>query len=105
MRPESISARMVLSLRTTGAQSIDALARKGLKDRGEVSDYQAQMEMAGHNGHQLKRIVLPSGKTIEVVYFDHVDAPQSAAPTPETAQPQRTDRELHVCDRCESDLV
>jgi RNase P subunit RPR2 len=67
-----------------------------------VSDYRAQMAMAGHNGHQLKRIVLPSGKTIEVVYFDQVDRP---AATNEIAQPQRTERELHVCEHCESDLV
>src|SRR5215213_2048153 len=101
MRPESISARMVLSLRTTRAQSIDALARKGLKDRGEVSDYPAQMAMQGHDGHQLKRIVLPSGKTIEVVYFDQVDRPGGS----ESAQPQRTERDLHLCEKCESDLV
>jgi hypothetical protein len=72
-----------------------------------VTDYPAQMAMAGHNGHQLKRIVLPSGKTIEVVYFDQVDRaePDAAAATPETVQPQRTERELHLCPDCESDLV
>ena len=56
--------------------------------------------MAGHNGHQLKRIVLPSGKTIEVVYFDQVDRP-AASPT----APEREERELHVCEHCDSDLV
>lgn len=58
------------------------------------------MAMQGHRGHQLKRIVLPSGKTIEVVYFDQVDRP-AASPT----APQHTERELHVCEQCESDLV
>src|SRR3954467_9134879 len=102
IRPASISARIVLSLRTTGAESIAVQSRKGLKEAREVSDYRAQMAMAGHNGHQLKRIVLPSGKTIEVVYFDQVDRP---AATNEIAQSQRTERELHVCEHCESDLV
>ena len=79
---------------------------KMLKDRGGVSDYRAQMAMAGHNGHQLKRIVLPSGKTIEVVYFDQVDRSSDDEVAPATTvQPQRTERELHLCERCESDLV
>ena len=56
--------------------------------------------MQGHSGHQLKRIVLPSGKTIEVVYFDQVDRP-AVSPT----APEREERELHVCEQCESDLV
>jgi hypothetical protein len=82
------------------------MARKALKDRWEASDYPEQMAMAGHNGHQLKRIVLPSGKTIEVVYFDQVDRDEHAAAAPsETTQPQRTERDLHLCEKCESDLV
>jgi hypothetical protein len=62
------------------------------------------MAMEAHRGHQLKRIVLPSGKTIEVVYFDQVDAagPETLR---EEAKTKRTERELHVCERCESDLV
>ena len=60
------------------------------------------MAMEAHRGHQLKRIVLPSGKTIEVVYFDQVDRPEGAA---QETQPQREERQLHLCDRCESDLV
>ncbi len=35
------------------------------------------MAVSGHGDHQLKRIVLPSGKTIEVVYFGH---PAAAPP-------------------------
>ncbi len=53
------------------------------------------MEMAasGNNhGHELKRIVLPSGKTIEVVLF-------GAAPAVDA------DRDLHVCRSCPSELV
>jgi hypothetical protein len=61
--------------------------------------------MQGNNGHQLKRIVLPSGKTIEVVYFDQVD--RDAAPTARNVDSQRkqAERELHICPECSSDLV
>jgi hypothetical protein len=74
------------------------------------------MEMdQGHPDHQLKRIVLPSGKTIEVVYFEHPAAappalesaapsvaPSAAAPT---ADPRVGKRDLHVCVDCDSNLV
>jgi hypothetical protein len=59
------------------------------------------MAMQDHSGHQLKRIVLPSGKTIEVVYFDQVG--RTAAET--APAPQREERELHLCEGCSSDLV
>jgi hypothetical protein len=60
--------------------------------------------------HQLKRIVLPSGKTIEVVYFDSltVDATQldPAAPQATQADTQKTvERDLHRCPDCTSGLV
>ncbi|MEA2440287.1 MAG: hypothetical protein QOH76_1711 [Thermoleophilaceae bacterium] len=65
----------------------------------------------GHPDHQLKRIVLPSGKTIEVVYFEHPAAappaderaPELAAPA---AEPSTTEeRVLHICPDCDSNLV
>jgi hypothetical protein len=66
----------------------------------------------GHPDHQLKRIVLPSGKTIEVVYFEHpAAAPPAPAPdvssAPEAApvEAPAADRLLHVCPDCESTLV
>jgi hypothetical protein len=81
-------------------------AKKGLKDCGWVSDYTDQMAMEAHRGHQLKRIVLPSGKTIEVVYFDQVEhAEDNVDAAQARTQEQRTERELHVCPECESDLV
>jgi len=43
------------------------------------------------NTHAVRRIVLPSGRTVEVIRFND-------APGVET-------RELHVCPTCESDLV
>jgi hypothetical protein len=71
----------------------------------------------GHPDHQLKRIVLPSGKTIEVVYFEHpaaappadepAGAPEALAPAPAPAPAEKpsTERLLHVCPDCDSSLV
>ena len=55
--------------------------------------------------HQMKRIVLPSGKTIEVVYFDNstFEAPRHAPGKP--AAPREGERQLHVCVNCDSQLV
>lgn len=59
------------------------------------------------HSHYVRRVVLPSGKTIEVVYFEDVsDAPQAAAqqpPAPTTPADDRAD--LHVCGTCGSHLV
>ena len=66
--------------------------------------------MANRNGdHQLKRIVLPSGKTIEVVYFESLSAEAAAAgaakEAPQPAPRPDVERELHVCPDCTSELV
>jgi hypothetical protein len=64
------------------------------------------MPASGPGDHQLKRIVLPSGKTIEVVYFDH--ASFAVSPEPREApveRPADEERELHVCINCGSHLV
>jgi hypothetical protein len=61
-----------------------------------------------HGDHQLKRIVLPSGKTIEVVYFDHGVSGVPEGAGAEQAQPQapaQDERDLHVCVNCSSQLV
>jgi hypothetical protein len=72
------------------------------------------MATSGHGDHQLKRIVLPSGKTIEVVYFNHTaPVPTPAASLPEEKQQapaprpaeQVEERDLHVCPSCSSELV
>jgi hypothetical protein len=47
------------------------------------------------DGYHVKRVVLPSGKTIEVVYFDSRG---------EAAEPS-VRHELHVCQQCDSQLV
>ena len=61
--------------------------------------------------HQLKRIVLPSGKTIEVVYFESLTPAEAAAADEAVAQHAAkapkpgVERDLHVCPDCTSDLV
>jgi hypothetical protein len=52
------------------------------------------------DGHKVKRVSLPSGKTIEVVYFEPV---AGAIPEQHTAGETATD--LHVCPECSSKLV
>jgi len=47
------------------------------------------------NGQYVRRVTLPSGRSIEVVYFEPVSTP--AAP------PQLDD--LHICPECDRDLV
>src|SRR2546421_5737100 len=76
-----------------------------------------EMSVPNNEGHQMKRIVLPSGKTIEVVYFESHSsdlppaAPEAtetpllpALPAPAPAPVEET-HELHVCVNCESELV
>ena len=55
--------------------------------------------MSEHSGHgqYVRRVVLPSGRAIEVVYFESVDDE-----TVEFAQPIA---DLHVCPVCDRDLV
>ena len=55
------------------------------------------MSRQPENNTYVRRVVLPSGKTIEVVYFG--DVTDATHPTPEPAE------DLHVCGTCESELV
>src|SRR4051794_19128266 len=84
IRPSSISFLMLRSLRTTGRnRSLLPLSRcSGLKPPLSAPISPDRETMANRNGdHQLKRIVLPSGKTIEVVYFESLAAEaETAAP-------------------------
>jgi hypothetical protein len=48
-----------------------------------------------HNGQYVRRVVLPSGRAIEVVYFES---------TPAQA-PDQPLEDLHVCPDCDRDLV
>jgi len=66
------------------------------------------MRRPSNSRHAVRRVVLPSGKTIEIVYFsdapdatDSVTDPATEAP----AQPEAPAEELHACPACESNLV
>ena len=52
------------------------------------------------NSHYVRRVVLPSGREIEVVYFDNQLSQAASAPAK-----QPPVRELHVCPECDSGLV
>jgi hypothetical protein len=65
------------------------------------------MEGNGEQTHYVKRVVLPSGKTIEVVYFKDLEAEgleQLETHTPEHP-PAEQHQALHVCVECTSELV
>jgi hypothetical protein len=53
------------------------------------------------SSHYVKRVALPSGKTIEVVYFKDADLAEPSESEP-TVEP---DRDLHVCIHCASELA
>ena len=55
------------------------------------------------NRHYVRRVVLPSGKTIEVVYFD--DQVMGAPVAEPELTVTDTVHDLHVCGSCRSDLV
>lgn len=59
------------------------------------------MSREADNSHYVRRVVLPSGKTIEVVYFDENPALDAIE------RPGLTEigTDLHVCGTCASDLV
>ena len=58
------------------------------------------MNPSSDNSHYVRRVVLPSGREIEVVYFD-------AQPSPADAEPivSSPERDLHECPECERALV
>lgn len=51
----------------------------------------------------MKRVVLPSGKTIEVVYFRNGE--ETGAPDTQQHPPAQPHQDLHVCAECDSSLV
>ncbi len=53
------------------------------------------------NGQYVRKITLPSGRSIEVVYFEPLVAEAAAA----AAMPRHHIDELHICPECDRDLV
>jgi hypothetical protein len=56
------------------------------------------MSHPNHNGQYVRRVVLPSGRAIEVVYYESI---ASSAPLP-ASHPLD---DLHVCPDCDRELV
>ena len=57
-------------------------------------------QQPSNNGQYVRRVVLPSGRAIEVVYFE------TLADEPAAAIPARSPlRDLHLCPECDRDLV
>ena len=57
-------------------------------------------QQPSNNGQYVRRVVLPSGRAIEVVYFE------TLAEEPAAAIPSRSPlRDLHLCPGCDRDLV
>ena len=54
------------------------------------------MPLPPDNSHYVRRVVLPSGRSIEVVYFE--------TPAP-VARRSAQERDLHVCPQCDGHLV
>ena len=54
-----------------------------------------------NNGQYVRRVVLPSGRAIDVVYFEALAAEEAAAARPAHGPL----RDLHVCPDCDRDLV
>jgi hypothetical protein len=55
------------------------------------------------NGQYVRRVTLPSGRSIEVVYFEPLAAEAAgAAPAAASSSPAE---ELHICPECDRDLV
>ncbi|HEY6779551.1 MAG TPA: hypothetical protein VI111_01280 [Thermoleophilaceae bacterium] len=57
-----------------------------------------------HDSHFVKRVVLPSGKTIEVVYFKEHEQQEPPA-QPLVHPPAEPHQDLHACLECDSALV
>jgi len=54
------------------------------------------------NGQYVRRVTLPSGRSIEVVYFEPLPADALGAAALEPANPVD---DLHICPECDRDLV
>jgi hypothetical protein len=64
-----------------------------------------KMESHDEQTHYVKRVVLPSGKTIEVVYFKETAPTDAAVARPAEEPSAEPHQELHVCIECSSELV
>jgi hypothetical protein len=57
------------------------------------------------NTQYVRRVMLPSGRSIEVVYFESLAEAAATEPVPARGRAAGTPVELHVCPECERELV
>jgi hypothetical protein len=76
--------------------TIKFLAGKPIYGPTESSPEAARMSLPNHNGQYVRRVVLPSGRAIEVVYYETTALPSPALPPLD---------DLHVCPECDRELV
>jgi hypothetical protein len=57
------------------------------------------------NTQYVRRVMLPSGRSIEVVYFENLAEAAATEPVPVRRRAADTHVELHVCPECERELV
>jgi len=85
------------------AHAVRITGKFPLKSDGPEADEWAVSE-TNDSRHYVRRVVLPSGKTIEVVYFEEHPAITGTAPAPNPAEVSDA-TDLHICGTCDSDLV
>ncbi len=61
------------------------------------------MSHSDRNSQYVRRVVLPSGRAIEVVYFENLA--EAAATEPLPVRERGAQQELHVCPDCDRELV
>jgi hypothetical protein len=63
------------------------------------------MSQPDSNSQYVRRVVLPSGRSIEVVYFDNLADAAATEPAPAPHRANDRDLDLHVCPECDRELV
>ena len=99
MGPPGVAEEGKGSARPIGERGVKSCAGGPIK--GSQPPPPRVMSPEPHNSHYVRRVQLPSGREIEVVYFDNQLS--QAAPTEPVKRPPV--RELHVCPDCEQGLV
>ena len=99
MGPPGVAEEGKGSARPIGERGVKSCAGGPIK--GSQPPPPRVMSPEPHNSHYVRRVQLPSGREIEVVYFDNqpAHAPHVAAVAPEKQL------DLHVCPDCEKSLV
>jgi hypothetical protein len=63
------------------------------------------MSQPNDNTQYVRRVMLPSGRSIEVVYFENLAEAAAAEPIPAPHGSRGLSRELHLCPDCDRELV